>query len=233
MEISGSVVLVTGANRGLGAAFVRGLLAEGAAKIYGAARSDYEPPEGVEPVRLDLTDKAGVAALAERLTDVTIVINNAGVANFASPMDDNAEDAIRSNMDTNFYGLLWMCRAFAPVLAVNGGGALVNVLSVSSWVTAWPHLSAYSMSKAAAWSLTNAMRMVLSPNGTLVSAVHPGLIDTDMASWTDRPKTSAEDAVKTILAGIRNGDEEILIDEVGRMVKALLSQPPAALPVVE
>jgi NAD(P)-dependent dehydrogenase (short-subunit alcohol dehydrogenase family) len=229
VEIQGSVVLVTGANRGLGAAFVRGLLAEGAAKVYGAARSDYQAPaDGVVPVRLDITDRANVSAVAAQLSDVDIVINNAGVLHHATALDDDLEDLLRVDLEANLFGMLAMSRSFAPVLAANGGGALVNVLSASSWHT-MPNLTPYGASKAAAWAITNSLRLMLRPKGTLVTGVHVGPIDTDMAAWNDLPKMQADDVVKVVLAGLRDGEEEILVDDVTRMIKAALSQPITAM----
>jgi NAD(P)-dependent dehydrogenase (short-subunit alcohol dehydrogenase family) len=223
MNIKGSVALVTGANRGLGAAFAHALLAEGAATVYGAARSDYESTEpGLVPVRLDITDPEQAAALARQLPDVDLVINNAGVFHGATALGADLETALRADLETNLFGTLAVSRAFAPVLAANGGGALVNVLSVASW-RSLPGFAAYGASKAAEWSITNALRLELRANGTLVVGVHAGFIDTDLAAGIDAPKTSPEEVVGHVLRGIENGDEEVLVDDVSRMVKAGLS----------
>lgn len=226
MEIKGSVALVTGANRGLGAAFTRGLLAAGATKVYGGARSDYRPTEpGVVPVRLDITDAAQVAAAAADLPDVDLVINNAGVYHPTGVLDDGLEAALRADLETNLFGTLAVSRAFAPVLAANGGGALVNILSVTSWRSS-ALFSAYGASKAAALSITNSLRDALRPNGTLVVAVHAGYLDTDMATAITTPKTAPDEVVRQVLAALRDGEQEVLADEVSRAVKAALSGPP-------
>ncbi|HEX5403927.1 MAG TPA: SDR family oxidoreductase [Pseudonocardiaceae bacterium] len=229
MNIKGSVALVTGANRGLGAAFAHALLAEGASTVYGAARSDFQPTEpGLVPVRLDITDAAQVTALAVRLTDVDIVINNAGVFHASSALGDELEAALRTDLETNVFGTLAVSRAFAPVLAANGGGALVNVLSVASWISL-PRFAAYGASKAAAWSLTNSLRLELRENGTQVLGVHAGYIDTDMAADVDSPKTAPEDVVARVLQALVDDAEEVLVDDVSRVVKGGLSADLATL----
>lgn len=229
MNVKGSVALVTGANRGLGAAFVRGLLAEGASKVYGTARSDYEPAaEGVVPVKLDIIDRDNVAAVAAELSDVTIVINNAGVYHASDSLDDDIETSLRADLETNLFGTLAVSRAFAPAVEANGGGAIVNMLSVASW-RGRPRFASYATSKSAEWAMTNNLRLLLRPKGILVVGVHVGLIDTDMASWTDAPKQPPEDVVARVLAGVRDGEEEVVVDEVSARVKALLSEPLTAM----
>jgi NAD(P)-dependent dehydrogenase (short-subunit alcohol dehydrogenase family) len=233
MNIKGATALVTGANRGLGAAFVRGLLTEGATKVYGAARSDYDPEQdGVVPVRLDIIDDAAVAAAAAQLTDVDIVINNAGVFHPATALDDHVEDALRTDLETNVFGTLRVSRAFAPILAANGGGALVNVLSVASWRVR-PTFAGYAASKSAEWSITNSLRLAMRPNGTLVVGVHAGLIDTDMAAALPGAKAAPDEIVALVLAAVRDGEEEVLVDDRSRESKALLSQPLTAMYPVE
>lgn len=223
MHVKGATALVTGANRGLGAAFVRGLLADGATTVYGAARSALRPEqEGVVPVTLDITDATQVAAAAARLTDVDLVINNAGVYHAATALGDGLVDALRADLETNLFGTLAVSRAFAPALVANGGGALVNVLSVASW-RPLPEFAAYATSKAAAWSVTNSLRMALRPSGTLVVAVHSGYIDTDMAATVTAPKVAPDEVVAQVLRAIERGDEEVLVDDVTRDVKAGLS----------
>ncbi len=229
MDVKGSVALVTGANRGLGAAFVRGLLGGGAATVYGAARSEYQPAEpGQVPVRLDITDPDQVAAVAAQLTDVNLVINNAGVFHSANALADDLEASLRADLETNLFGTLAISRAFAPILAANGGGALVNVLSVASW-RSLPGFAAYGASKSAAWSVTNSLRLALRPNGTLVVAVHAGFLDTDMAATVTSPKTAPSAVVDQVLAALTNGAEEVLVDDVSRQVKAGLSADIATL----
>lgn len=223
MEIAGSTALVTGANRGLGAAFVRGLLAAGARTVYAGARNPAETGvPGVVPVRLDVTDPEQVAEAARRLTDVTLVVNNAGVFHATHALDPDVEAALRADLETNVFGTLAVSRAFAPVLAAGGGGGLVNVLSVASWRTV-PTFAAYAASKSAAWSLTNSLRLELRPQGTLVVAVHAGFLDTDMAAAVTAPKTAPEEVVAQVLDALREGREEVLVDEVSHRVKAGLA----------
>ena len=186
MMIGGSTALVTGANRGLGKALVRALLAAGCAKVYAGARNIAGAvPEGVvQPFQLDITSAEQVAAAAAQCQDVDILINNAGVAAFTPALAAPTLDNARLEMETNYLGTLAMCRAFAPILKQNGGGALVNMLSVVSWFNV-PMQGTYCASKAAEWSLTRAVRFELRAQGTLVVAVYAGYIDTDMTSTSD------------------------------------------------
>jgi len=223
MKISGSTVLVTGANRGLGHAFVRALTDAGCAKIYAAARNIARraADEIVEPIELDITNAEHVARAAARCGDVNILINNAGVATFMPALGAPTMDHARREMETNYFGTLAMCRAFAPVLKRNAGGALVNVLSVVSWFNA-PMQGTYSASKAAEWSLTKAARYELRAQGTLVVSVYAGYIDTDMTAALTFPKSSPHDIVTRVLAGIEANTEEILADDRARSVHAEL-----------
>jgi NAD(P)-dependent dehydrogenase (short-subunit alcohol dehydrogenase family) len=223
VRIEGSRVLVTGASRGLGRVFAASLLARGAAVVYGGARDpDQVTTPGVVPVRLDITSDDDAAAAAERCADVDIVINNAGIMRFAPVLAAPDTRGAREEMETNYFGTLRMCRAFAPVLARNGGGALVNVLSIVSWF-ANPQNSSYCASKSAEWSLTNAARIELRRQGTLVTGVFAGVIDTEMgAAFADLPKTSPQSVVDQALEGIETGAEEVLCDERTRSVKAAL-----------
>jgi NAD(P)-dependent dehydrogenase (short-subunit alcohol dehydrogenase family) len=223
MDIEGSVALVTGANRGLGRALARLLVERGAAKVYAAARNpDILTLEGVIPVHLDISSAADIAAAAQRCDDVTLLINNAGISTLTSALAGNAAEAGRREMETNFFGTLAMSRAFAPILAGNGGGALVNVLSVVSWV-AWPANAMYCASKAASWSLTNALRVELAPQGTLVVGVHVGFIDTDLAPAVDAPKIAPADVATQTLDGVQQGRYEVLADDRSRRAKAALA----------
>lgn len=220
MKIQGSVALVTGANRGLGLAYAKALLAAGASKVYAGARdpSSVTLP-GVVPVKLDVTRPEDIAAAAAQCSDVNLVINNAGIIAPDPLLAANGVDGLRHTMETNLYGILNVSRAFAPVLAANGGGALVNMLSALSW-TSLPGTSAYSVSKAAAWALTNSLRNELREQGTLVVGVHAGYIDTDMVKAVDAPKTRPEDVAQATLAGIEAGAPEVLADDTARYVKA-------------
>jgi NAD(P)-dependent dehydrogenase (short-subunit alcohol dehydrogenase family) len=223
MKIQSSVALVTGANRGLGLAFARALVARGAKKVYGAARdpSSVRIP-GVEPLRLDVTDPAQVEAAVRAAGDVSLVINNAGIARGANLLGDGGLEAARAELDTNVFGPLLVSRGFAPVLKRNGGGAIVNVLSVLSWVTL-PALATYSVSKAAAWALTNGLRAEVAGQGTQVVALHVGYMDTDMAKHAPEPNSAPDDVVRQTLDALERGEVEVLADEVSRQVKAGLS----------
>jgi NAD(P)-dependent dehydrogenase (short-subunit alcohol dehydrogenase family) len=223
MQINASIALVTGANRGLGRALVQALARAGSAKIYaGSRQAGTISPDGVvEPVRLDITSSEQVAAAAARCGDVNLLINNAGVARFAPALGAATMDAARQEMETNYFGTLAMCRAFAPVLERNGGGVLVNVLSVVSWFNA-PMQGTYCASKAAEWSLTKAVRFELRAQGTQVVGVYAGYIDTDMAAGVPGTKSSPEEIAARILEGIENGQDDVLTDERARNAHAEL-----------
>ena len=224
MQIDGSVALVTGANRGLGKAYARELVSRGAAKVYGAARDPATVTEpGVTPITLDVTDPERVARVAAQCTDVSLLVNNAGVLKYSTFINAPNLDAARLEMETNYFGTLNMCRAFAPVLAANGGGAIVNMLSVSSFYTN-PFDASYGASKAAAWSLTNGVRLELHYQGTLVIAVHASFIDTDMAALADVPKDSPESVAQQVFDAVEANQVEVLADERSRTVKASLSR---------
>jgi NAD(P)-dependent dehydrogenase (short-subunit alcohol dehydrogenase family) len=227
MNVEGSVALVTGANRGLGKAFARALLDAGAAKVYAGARdvTAVTDPD-VIPIALDVTDHEQVARVAAELGDVTIVINNAGVAHGASGLggDDLAEH--RHEFEVNYFGTLAVARAFTPVLAANGGGALVNMLSALSFVS-FPNIANYSATKSAAWSITSGLRQELAGQGTLVVGVHAGYIDTDMAAGVDGPKIAPEDVARQTVEAIAAGREEVLADEVSVGAKASINATPA------
>jgi len=228
MHITGSTALVTGANRGLGAAFVQELLDRGAAKVYAAARTPRPSADPrVVPLRIDVTDPDQVAAAAEAAPDVSLVINNAGTHSGARIADGDLA-GIQADLDTNFFGPIVVTRAFAPVLAANGGGAVLTVHSVLSWISSG---DGYSASKAAAWSATNALRQALAPAGTTVTGLHVGFIDTDMAAHIDAPKADPRDVASQALDGVEAGAAEVLADDVTRSVKAGLAGEPMALPV--
>ena len=226
MKIKDSVALVTGANRGLGLAFTQALAAAGARKVYAAARDPASIRQpGVQPVRLDVTRPEEVAAAAQALGDVTVVINNAGILRGSGFLGDDGLVAARAEFETNFFGPLVVARAFAPILAKNGGGAIVNVLSALSWVS-FPTSSTYSASKAAAWSLSNGLRNELRGQGTQVLALHVGFMDTDMVRHVAGPKTKPEDVVAQTLAALEAGKSEVLADEASRRIKQNLSAEP-------
>jgi NAD(P)-dependent dehydrogenase (short-subunit alcohol dehydrogenase family) len=225
VKIDGSVALVTGANRGLGQVFARELVSRGAAKVYGAARRpDGVTEPGVTPIALDITDADRVARVAQECADVSLLVNNAGVLTYNNFISAPNLDGARLEMETNYWGTLSMCRAFAPVLGANGGGAIVNVLSVTSFYTNLIDAS-YGASKAAEWSLTNGVRLELHGQGTLVVAVHASFIDTDMAALaTDVSKDSPESVARQAFDAVEAGQVEVLADDRTRTVKAELSR---------
>ncbi|MYV49739.1 SDR family oxidoreductase [Streptomyces sp. SID2888] len=227
MDITGSVALVTGANRGIGRAFARALLDHGAAKVYAAARDPESVADAdVTPLRLDITDPGEITAAVAAADDVTVVINNAGVGGWGTTLLEGGLDGARQAMEVNFFGTWAVSRAFAPVLARNGGGALVNMLSVASWA-ARPGWAGYAASKAAEWSLTNALREGLREQGTLVVAVHAGFVDTELSAWTDAPKITAAEVAEQTMNALAEGRGEVLADDRTREVKAALGRPPA------
>ena len=226
MKLDNATVLITGANRGLGLAFARHALARGARRVLAGARDPHSVTlSGVEPVRLDVTRPEDVAAAAQRHGDVTLLINNAGVAELGSFMAEDSEASARRQMEVNYFGPLRLSRAFAPVLAAQGGGALLNVLSVASWVHGMD-LGVYGATKAAAWALTNGLRHELRPQGTQVLALHMGFVDTDMTRGIEAPKSSADDIVRRAFDALEAGAEEVLADELTRAVKQGLSAEP-------
>ncbi|RYF83462.1 MAG: SDR family NAD(P)-dependent oxidoreductase [Comamonadaceae bacterium] len=231
MKLHSSVVFVTGANRGLGRAFVHAALDAGAAKVYAAARDtaslDFAGLSQVVPVALDVTVPAQVEAAARDCADVTLLINNAGISRRAMLLSDDALEATRAQLDTNFFGPLLLSRAFAPVLAAQGGGAIVNVLSVLSWLSL-PGATPYSVSKAAAWALSNGLRIELAAQGTRVTSLHVGFMDTDMTAGISAPKSSPNTVARLTLDAVEAGLPEVLADDVSLRVKQSLSTPQAA-----
>lgn len=226
MKLDNAIVLVTGANRGIGLAFAQAALARGARKVYAGARdpSKVQLP-GVEAIQLDVTDDASVAAAAAHCGDTTLVINNAGIAQLGGALADDAIASARAQMEVNVFGVLRMARAFAPVLARNGGGGIVNVLSIASWINS-PALGLYGASKAAAWNLTNSLRMELREQGTQVLAMHMGWVDTDMTRGFEVQKSSPADIVARTLDALEAGAQEVLADEPTQNVKRGLSAEP-------
>ena len=219
MKIAGSTTLITGANRGLGLAFARGLLEAGAAKVYAAARDPASVTlPGVVPVRLDVTEPQQVAALAHELRDVNLLVNNAGIGGFTPLLAPDAIEQLRRQFETNTIGTLQMSQAFAPVLAANGGGAIVNVLSILSWITL-PGSGGYSASKAAGWALSNALRQELRGQLTQVLSLHVAFMDTDMARHAPGPKLAPEDVVQQAIAALEAGQPELLADALTRQVR--------------
>lgn len=225
MDINTTVALVTGANRGIGRAFTAELVRRGA-KVYAAARRpETIDVAGVLPLKLDVTDPASVAAAAATTGDVRLLVNNAGVSTFA-PLVTGASADSRLEMETNYFGTLEMVRGFAPQLAENGGGAILNVLSVMAWL-GYEHSNSYGASKAAAWALTNGIRVELAPQGTQVTGLLLASTDTDMMAGFDVPKNRPEDVARAALDGVAAGRLEILADEDTIAMKASLAKDPA------
>jgi NAD(P)-dependent dehydrogenase (short-subunit alcohol dehydrogenase family) len=231
MNIQNAVVLVTGANRGIGLAFARALLARGARKVYAAARDPATVTlPGVQALQLDVTQPEQIAAAAQQATDVSLVINNAGIAQPGGFLAEGSDAVARRIFETNFFGVLNVSKAFAPVLKANGGGALLNVLSVASWVNGG-ELAAYSASKSAAWSLTNALRHELAAQKTQVLGLHMAYVDTDLTRGFEVPKSSAETIVQRALDGLEAGADEVLADELTQQVRqGLTAARPVYLP---
>ena len=223
-----SVVLVTGANGGLGIEFVRQALARGARRVYATARTPRDWDDArIVPLALDVTDAASIAAAAAAAADTTVVVNNAGIGGARSPLVETPIADVRRLFDTNVFGALEVAQAFAPVLAANGGGALVDIHSVLSWLGRG---GAYSATKAAFWSITNSLRLELRGQGTQVLGAHLGYTDTPLTAWlTDAEKADPADIVAAIYDALEAGHDEALADQVSRDVKAGLSQPLSAL----
>ena len=220
-NIKGSVALVTGANRGLGNALVQELLDKGAAKIYATSRKPHDFKDArIVNISLDVKDAASIKELAALAPDANIVINNAGV--FVNPVALAAEiDSVRNEFEINVFGPLQVTQTMASVLNANGGGTLVNVVSVGSWLP----LGTYGGSKAALWAITNMLRQELKAQGTTVMSVHMGPMDTDMVRGLDVPKEDPKKIACAIVGGIERGDSEVLADQLSTYTKGLLSGP--------
>jgi NAD(P)-dependent dehydrogenase (short-subunit alcohol dehydrogenase family) len=227
MDLSTSTVLVTGANRGLGRALAAELLSRGAT-VYAAARNpDQVDLPGAKPIALDITDPASVAAAAQATGDVTVLINNAGSSTGADLLTDDL-DNIRLEMDTHFLGTLSVVRGFAPQIATNGGGAILNILSALSWIS-FPQSGAYCAAKSAQWSLTNALRLQLADQGIRVAGLHVGYMDTDMTRTVTAPKSDPADIARIAADGIAAGAYEIVADDISRQVQSGLAAGVTAL----
>lgn len=228
MDIRNAVVLVTGANRGLGRALVEAFRQAGAKKVYAAARDPATiKSDGVVPVALDVSSPDSIAVASRQCCDVNVLVNNAGITQRGQLFSDEGEQRAREELEVNVFGPWRMTRAFAPTLEVNGGGTVVNVLSVLSWLS-MPSSATYCISKSAAWSLTNGLRNDLAAQGTQVTAVHVGLMDTDMTAGMDAPKISPQDVAAQIVRAVADGTQEVLADDLSRQVKASLSTERAA-----
>ncbi|WP_454853660.1 SDR family oxidoreductase [Promicromonospora soli] len=225
MDINNSVALVTGANRGLGRAFAQRLLERGARKVYATTRRpETVDLPGVEVLALDVTDPASVRAAAQAAPDVTLLVNNAGIQT-ATDLVTGSLDNVRRELETNVFGGLATIREFAPALAANGGGAVVNILSAMSWFGV-NGANSYHLTKAAAWAMTNGVRLELAEQGTLVTAVHLGLADTDMSAGWSVSKIAPSDLADAALNGVEAGSAEVLADQWSRDIKSRLTLAP-------
>lgn len=222
--IRDSVVLVTGANGGIGTRFVEAALARGAAKVYATARTPRTwGDDRVIPLTLDVTDPASIAAVVKAAPDVTVLINNAG-ANAPTPgILSHTDDEIRANVETNFFGPLFLARAYAPLLAARTGGtAIIDIHSALSWFAV---AGIYSATKAALWSATNSLRLELHPAGVQVVGVHVGYVDTAMTAGVTDAKTDPAALVAAVFDATEAGQFEVLADDTSRQLKAGLSAP--------
>ena len=227
MQLANATVLITGANRGLGLAFAREALARGARKVYAAARDPAKVTlPGVVPITLDVTRADDVRAAARECGDVTLLINNAGIAMTGGFFAEGSLESAQRHFDTNVFGPLRLTQAFAPVLASHGGGAILNVLSIASWING-PLLGVYGMSKSAAWAMTNGVRIELRGQKTQVLALHVGFVDTDLTRGLDVPKLAPDAVVRIALDALEAGAAEVLADERTRQVHQGLSADPA------
>jgi len=226
MEIAGSVALVTGANRGIGRHLAEQLLDRGATKVYATARRpEVIDLPGVEKLRLDITDPDTVAQAADAADDVTLLINNAGLATGQNLVTGDL-DKIRLEMETHYFGTLSVVRAFAPTLARNNGGAILNVLSALSWFS-YVGANSYAAAKSAEWSLTNGIRLELAAQGTLVTGMHLGAADTDIMAGYAGPMLDPADVARAGLDGVEASKLEVLVDDWSTMIKATLAEDPA------
>lgn len=218
-----AVVLVTGANGGIGTEFVRDALARGATKVYATARTPRTwDDERVVPLTLDINDPASIAAAVVAANDVTVLVNNAGALPAGASILDLSEVELRDGMETNFFGPVLMTKAFAPVLTARPSSVIVDVHSVASW---YAFGGVYSASKAALWSATNSIRLELAPRGVHVVGVHMGYVDTAMAEHAEGPKMLPADLVRAVYDAVEADQYEVIADEITAGVKAALSQP--------
>ncbi|MCZ6860762.1 MAG: SDR family oxidoreductase [Alphaproteobacteria bacterium] len=230
MNIKGSVALVTGANRGIGQAFVKALLERGAAKVYAGMRDTkgYNPAANVEAIQIDITNEADISAAAKNCSDVSLLINNGGVNHNTSLIAHSDIENARTEIETNYFGSLNMCRAFAPMLKANGGGAIINMLSILARVNL-PLMGSLCASKAAALSMTQGIRAELAGQQTTVIAVMPGAVDTRMSDNFPPPKADPKDVAAEVLDGIEAGVEEIYPGDMAKGVSQGLAADPKSV----
>ena len=232
MQIQGAIALVTGANGGIGQYYIQGLQATGATRIYAGARNPDSlkdiaatDPDRIIPIPLDITDEASVRAAAETYSDVNLLINNAGVGFNQRLVADISFDKVRSEIEVNYLGMLRMCLAFAPVLKANGGGAIVNMLTILAKVN-FPLNASYCASKAAALLATQGIRAELASQKTLVVGVMPGTVDTKMSKDFPPPKVAPEEVVRAALQAVIDEVEDVYPGEQAQEMQAQLLQDP-------
>lgn len=234
MNTENAIALVTGANRGIGRAFVEALLERGARRVYATARNPalldsvvMRDRARIIPLKLDITNQRDVQTAAEQAADVNLLINNAGILSSGGLLSSEI-GLLQQDLNTNYLGTLAMIRRFAPVIERNGGGSIVNILTLIALVS-MPGFGGYSASKAAAYSMTQAVRAELAPKGISIHGVFPGAVDTDMLRGVEMPKTSPQDIARTVLAAIEAGDEDIFPDPMSQGAYATWLQNPKAL----
>lgn len=221
VDINGAVVLVTGANGGLGKEFVTQALARGASKVYATARHPREwDDERIVPLTLDVNDIDSITWVAERASDVTVLVNNAGVSPRTPQLMETGIAELNRVMATNFFGPVLVTQMFSPVLAKAESPAVVNVLSAASWNSVG---GIYSASKAAFWSASNSSRVELGKLGIHVLGVHAGFIDTPLSANIPLPKISASSVVDDTWDALERGDYEVLVDETSLKARRELS----------
>ncbi|MBV1778057.1 SDR family oxidoreductase [Paeniglutamicibacter sp. ABSL32-1] len=222
-SLNGAVVLVTGANGGIGTHFVREALARGAAKVHATARTPRQwDDDRIVPLTLDVTDPSSIRAALAAAGDVTVLINNAGASISTPGILAHTDEEIRRNVETNFLGPLFLARAFAPVLSAKDNAAIIDIHSALAW---WAVAGIYSATKAALWSATNSLRLELAPAGVQVLGVHVGYVDTAMAAHATDPKVDPADLVATVFDALEGGEHEVLADQTSVQLKAALSAP--------
>lgn len=235
MKVKDAVALVTGANGGIGKHYVEALQKAGVTRIYVCARNPEKvadmvsmEPERIIPVALDVTEERSIAAAATLCQDVTLLINNAGIAKYQGLIAAPDLSSARAEMEVNYFGTLAMCRAFAPILKANGGGAIVNMQSILSRIN-FPRNGGYSASRAASLSMTQGVRAELTAQGTLVVAVMPATVDTEMSKNDPPPKVSPNEVAISALQAVNDGIEDIYPGELATNIAAQLTSDPKAV----
>ncbi|RYY77172.1 MAG: SDR family NAD(P)-dependent oxidoreductase [Gammaproteobacteria bacterium] len=234
-SIQDKTILVTGANRGIGEALVKELVARGAGRVYAAARNTAslaelvaQAPEVIVPVQLDVTNAADISSLANDITSLDVLINNAGIANFSNFSGESTLSIAASEMATNYFGPVNLTHAFLPTLHKSSAAAVINVSSVAG-IANFPTLGPYSASKAAVHSFTQGLRAELRKAGIFVQGVYPGPVDTDMTKDFETDKASPAEVAKSVLTGLQQGDEDVYPDAFAQQMYAIYNQNPKQL----